>query len=312
MSQQKQAPLPRQEFQEWLENAAVPVLVLQKGKHLGSVVKVPATPEIDYLFGCETFYGERISWSDRLEFCGLYDRQHQALHLLDDPLPNFVSGLTEEECQDSTAFGKRIAQEVDRYVEAAISNERSRLSVRELTSERNINSYRYYKGTEAGREAASLVFSGEKPDVQFHSEYYTSLTEDTLLSYLKSPEDYIKTTAEQYMRDNQEEFLAQFLKKDALLAEYPDNLKSKAVLWLWELRDIAIIGVGALISVFAMAQLGFLPPVVITAAYAFLSIRLEDTSILDFLRYAIRYFLLGQQTYAWGLCNPSTDRSDRK
>ena len=72
---------------------------------------------------------------------------------------------------------------------------------------------------------------------------------------------------------------------------YPDNLKSKAVLWLWELRDIAIIGVGALISVFAMAQLGFLPPVVITAAYAFLSIRLEDTSILDFLRYAIRYFL---------------------
>lgn len=196
MSQQKQAPLPRQEFQEWLENAAVPVLVLQKGKHLGSVVKVPATPEIDYLFGCETFYGERISWSDRLEFCGLYDRQHQALHLLDDPLPNFVSGLTEEECQDSTAFGKRIAQEVDRYVEAAISNERSRLSVRELTSERNINSYRYYKGTEAGREAASLFFSGEKPDVQFHSEYYTSLTEDTLLSYLKSPEDYIKTTAD--------------------------------------------------------------------------------------------------------------------
>lgn len=63
---------------------------------------------------------------------------------------------------------------------------------------------------------------------------------------------------------------------------------------------------------FAMAQLGFLPPVVITAAYAFLSIRLEDTSILDFLRYAIRYFLMGQQTYAWGLYNPTNDRSDKK
>ena len=74
---------------------------------------------------------------------------------------------------------------------------------------------------------------------------------------------------------------------------YPDNLKSKAILWLWEL-------------------LGFLPPVVITAAYAFLSIRLEDTSILDFLRYAIRYFLMGQQTYAWGLYNPTNDRSDKK
>ena len=93
---------------------------------------------------------------------------------------------------------------------------------------------------------------------------------------------------------------------------YPDNLKSKAILWLWELRDIAIIGVGALISVFAMSQLGFLPPVVITAAYAFLSIQVDGSSILDFLRYAIRYFLMGQQTYAWGLYNPTNDRSDKK
>ena len=36
------------------------------------------------------------------------------------------------------------------------------------------------------------------------------------------------------------------------------------------------------------------------------------TSILDFLRYAIRYFLMGQQTYAWGLYNPTNDRSDKK
>lgn len=82
---------------------------------------------------------------------------------------------------------------------------------------------------------------------------------------------------------------------------YPNHLKSKAMLWLWELRDLAIIGVGALLSVFAMAQLNFLPPVVVTAVYAFLSIRMEDTSILDFLRYAARYFILGQQTYAWGI-----------
>ena len=82
---------------------------------------------------------------------------------------------------------------------------------------------------------------------------------------------------------------------------YPNHLKSKAMLWLWELRDLAIIGVGALLSVFAMAQLNFLPPGVVTAVYAFLSIRMEDTSILDFLRYAARYFILGQQTYAWGI-----------
>ena len=56
---------------------------------------------------------------------------------------------------------------------------------------------------------------------------------------------------------------------------YPDNLKSKATLWLWELRDIGIIGIGCLISVFALSQLGWLPPIVLTALYAFLSIRMR-------------------------------------
>lgn len=82
---------------------------------------------------------------------------------------------------------------------------------------------------------------------------------------------------------------------------YPDNLKSKATLWLWALRDLAIIGIGSLISVFALSQLDFFVPIVLTAAYAFLSIRMDDTSILDFLRYAVRYFLLQQQSYSWGM-----------
>lgn len=82
---------------------------------------------------------------------------------------------------------------------------------------------------------------------------------------------------------------------------YPDNLKARATLWLWDLRDLAIIGAGALISVFAIARLGLCPPIVITAVYAFLAIRMEDTSILDFIRYAVDYFCLRQQTYDWGL-----------
>lgn len=80
---------------------------------------------------------------------------------------------------------------------------------------------------------------------------------------------------------------------------YPDNLKAKATLWLWELRDIGIIGVGLLISVFALAQLGIMIPIVITAAYAFLSIRFEDTSILDFISYACAFFIFKQQLYEW-------------
>ncbi len=44
---------------------------------------------------------------------------------------------------------------------------------------------------------------------------------------------------------------------------YPNNLKAKAKLWLWELRDLAILGVGLLLSVLALAQgLGMIPLVI--------------------------------------------------
>lgn len=57
---------------------------------------------------------------------------------------------------------------------------------------------------------------------------------------------------------------------------YPENLRAKAMLWLWPLRDVAIIGTGFILSVLALAQSGFLPPLVATFLFAFLSIRVED------------------------------------
>ena len=42
----------------------------------------------------------------------------------------------------------------------------------------------------------------------------------------------------------------------------------------------------------ALAQLGLVPPLIATVLYAFLSIRLEDASILDFLRYAMCFLFL--------------------
>ena len=85
-----------------------------------------------------------------------------------------------------------------------------------------------------------------------------------------------------------------------LIYIYPDNLKAKAILWLWTMRDVAVIGVGLLLSVLALAQGGVLTPLVATVLFAFLSIRVEDASILDFLRYAVCFLCLKQQYYEWG------------
>ena len=73
---------------------------------------------------------------------------------------------------------------------------------------------------------------------------------------------------------------------------YPDNLKAKATMWLWSLKDLAIVGIIILFSVFAFAYAGVWFPLVIAGAYAFLTIQVEDTTIMDFIRYACAYFFM--------------------
>ena len=78
-------------------------------------------------------------------------------------------------------------------------------------------------------------------------------------------------------------------------------MTAKATLWLWELRDIGVIGVGLLLSVLALTQTGLLFPLMLTAVYGFLSIQFDGTSILDFIRYAGAFFLSKPQFYEWRL-----------
>ncbi len=80
---------------------------------------------------------------------------------------------------------------------------------------------------------------------------------------------------------------------------YPDDLRAKARLWLWELRDVAVIGIGFLLSVLALVQGLGMFLLVLTVLYAFLSIRMEGASILDFMRCAIYFLFLHQQYYEW-------------
>lgn len=80
---------------------------------------------------------------------------------------------------------------------------------------------------------------------------------------------------------------------------YPSNLKSQAKLWFWNLRDLAVIGIAFLVSILALTQIKFFIPLAGTLGYAFLSIRLDDTSILDYIKQGAKYFLLSQQYFEW-------------
>lgn len=70
----------------------------------------------------------------------------------------------------------------------------------------------------------------------------------------------------------------------------PKKLKEKANLWLWSLRDFAILSVALLFSALALAKLGILLPLGISLGFAFLTIRLSAYTMLEYISWCMRFF----------------------
>ena len=65
---------------------------------------------------------------------------------------------------------------------------------------------------------------------------------------------------------------------------YPDNLTARPMLWLWALRDVALIGIGLLLSALALAQTGFVAPLVVTAVLRESIVRQRIHSLMNVLK----------------------------
>ncbi len=80
---------------------------------------------------------------------------------------------------------------------------------------------------------------------------------------------------------------------------YPQNLKATANLWFWGLRDFTILCIAILVSAVILVQTRIALPIAMTLCYGFLTIRMDDTTVLDYMRYAVRYFIGTQQYFEW-------------
>ena len=76
-------------------------------------------------------------------------------------------------------------------------------------------------------------------------------------------------------------------------------MRTQTKLWLWSLKDIIILGIALTISVVSWAKLGFIIPAALTAVYAILTMRMDENSILDYIKCAWKYFISTQQYFEW-------------
>lgn len=84
---------------------------------------------------------------------------------------------------------------------------------------------------------------------------------------------------------------------------YPENLRSAVKLWFWNVRDFIIICAGIIVSIMIFAKLWTPVPMAMTACYAFLTLRAEENSIMDFIANAVKFFVTSQQSFLWEVKN---------
>ena len=80
---------------------------------------------------------------------------------------------------------------------------------------------------------------------------------------------------------------------------YPENLRASVKLWFWSVRDFIIICGGIILSVVILVNFWNVLPFAATACFAFLSLRVDETAIIDYIFNAVKFFLTSQQLYLW-------------
>ena len=80
---------------------------------------------------------------------------------------------------------------------------------------------------------------------------------------------------------------------------YPQNMRTSVKLWFWNLKELIILGIALTVSAVSWAKLGFPVPMALSVVYGFLTMRLDDYSVLNYIRRAWRYFVSTQQYFEW-------------
>ena len=211
----------RDDLQRWLASGNGP-LTVSVGEKVGTLlIALEKTSSVDYLYRTSITEDGSISCDNSLLFCGVYDGENQSLYLAKDAQRLFTGGSIPLVTEAGSSVIKDICGKVNQRVENTIANDKSNLPVQTVTGWREAHDLQSYQEHGAKEDALRMLFGGHTPEGKFHSDYaMCEMPEAAFLSWLQDPDSFIQTEAETYIKSNPERFLLQFLKSEALLAEY--------------------------------------------------------------------------------------------
>lgn len=216
-----QCSVAHDDFQRWLDTKTAPITLCDNNKPDMMLLSLKKNASLNYLYRTAIEWDNAISWDNSLMFCGVYDMERRTLYLAEDSLHTFMHSKLPLIAETGPSILESINSRINQRVEDIIANDRNNLPIQEITNYQHLNNLQYYQEYGAKEEAIQLFFANMEPDNRFHSRYaLDELPETAFIAYRQDPEEFIQTEAEQYIKNQQEKFLLQFLKNEALMTEY--------------------------------------------------------------------------------------------
>lgn len=208
-----------EQLSTWLASDDPGLCHFREGGNTFLFFRLAKSPDFDYLF-CERRYNDDGLTRDcTFEYAGIYCRKDGLLYDEQYELKAATHGTDD---RSAAALLEQLKQATRRKVEAAIGNDRSNLTVTEITDAHLLHDLEYlnsYSAKEMARQHYLDTIEFEAPAFRCHYGP-DRWSEQSLLDYILDPEGYADKEAAAYIAAHQEDMLYTFLQNDAVLAEY--------------------------------------------------------------------------------------------
>lgn len=210
--------MTKKEFERWLKSDDYKPLVCENENGIYVCIKVPKNNDFDYLYMQSDYHGITIHRNRNFEYNGIYCKKDGLIYdsnrVFHEAFPRIADVKSKKEME--TALNNTVC----RAVESIIADDRSKLTVSEITSKENTVDYENYRDYHIHGDARGKFLLGDtSEDIRFRCLYeFGEWDEDNLLEYILDPDAFAGKEVARYINEHQEDMLEQFMKDDLLRA----------------------------------------------------------------------------------------------
>jgi hypothetical protein len=204
-------------FLAWLGQPEAGTFCRKAGGYFYTVIKVRKNEDFDYIYYQRQYNGDGIERGDDFGYGGILRKRDGRLY---DGHFELQALLGDMDCPDEPEMLEEMKQAVRATVDNTLGGDRSKLAISEISSKYMQEQLDYSRQHKASSEARKIYLSSA--DYANHQYRYNhdNWGEAAILAYILDPAAYVATQAAEYIANNQECLLYNFLESDAISAEY--------------------------------------------------------------------------------------------